>query len=122
MSNTPKEIGLRIRIARKERNFSQEDLAKLVDLSRASIVNIEKGRQSPPIQTLLLLCRKLNKQLAFFVRLDIKDEVYPDYVLSRKLHDELDSIPIGDIRMFLSFRKRLVTQIKDADVENKEAT
>lgn len=108
MGNTAREIGLRIRIARKDKSLSQEDLGLLVGLSRVSIVNIEKGKQSPPIHKLLTLCKKLQKPLSYFVRLNIEDEVYPDYELPRKLHDEIDEIPIGDVRMFISFRKRLI--------------
>jgi len=38
------EIGELIRKARKGRKMTQEELAKKVGLSRATIINIEKGR------------------------------------------------------------------------------
>ncbi|MBZ9731185.1 helix-turn-helix domain-containing protein [Salegentibacter sp. JZCK2] len=44
-----KELGSAISNARKLRKLSQEFLAEKVGMSRASIVNIEKGRQFPPI-------------------------------------------------------------------------
>ena len=42
-------IGENIRIAREKAGLKQETLANMLDLSRASIINIEKGRQSPPL-------------------------------------------------------------------------
>ena len=38
------EIGKLIRKARKERKMTQEELDKKASLSRATIINIEKGR------------------------------------------------------------------------------
>ena len=45
MGNTSKDIGIRVRIARKDRSLSQEDLGLLIGLSRTSIVNIENGNR-----------------------------------------------------------------------------
>lgn len=45
-------IGKRISEARQEKNLSQTELAKLVELSRGSVANIEKGRQQPPLHVL----------------------------------------------------------------------
>lgn len=38
-------FGSRVRALREEKNVTQEELARRVDLSRTSITNIEKGRQ-----------------------------------------------------------------------------
>jgi transcriptional regulator with XRE-family HTH domain len=38
-------FGSRVRALREKRNVTQEELGRRVDLSRTSIVNIEKGRQ-----------------------------------------------------------------------------
>ncbi len=53
------EIGRRIRRARESSDTSQEALADNVKLSRTSVVNIEKGRQRPPIHTLYSIARVL---------------------------------------------------------------
>jgi transcriptional regulator with XRE-family HTH domain len=45
-------LGKRILQLRTENKFSQEELGKRTHLSRASIVNIEKGRQHPPLHIL----------------------------------------------------------------------
>ncbi len=38
-------FGSRVRALREEKNVTQDELAKRVELSRASITNIERGRQ-----------------------------------------------------------------------------
>ncbi len=45
-------LGNKIVHLRSEKSYSQEELGQKVHLSRASIVNIEKGRQHPPLHLL----------------------------------------------------------------------
>ncbi|MGJ8592204.1 MAG: helix-turn-helix domain-containing protein [Aquaticitalea sp.] len=47
-----KMIGSRIKEARFKLGYSQEILAEKLDISRASISNIEIGRQQPPLHVL----------------------------------------------------------------------
>lgn len=49
------KIGTRVRHARKDRALSQDQLAEAVGLTRASVANIEAGRQRPPIHILISL-------------------------------------------------------------------
>lgn len=46
------KIGLKIKIERVKRSFSQEKLAELADLSRPTIGAIERGEQSPTFETM----------------------------------------------------------------------
>jgi DNA-binding XRE family transcriptional regulator len=46
-------IGENIKSLRNKLNYSQDDLAKFLNLTRTSVVNIEKGRQRPPLHTLV---------------------------------------------------------------------
>ncbi|HYV94660.1 MAG TPA: helix-turn-helix transcriptional regulator [Chitinophagales bacterium] len=57
-------LGKRIKTARKQAEIKQETLASLLHLSRASIVNIEKGRQHPPIHTLCTMAQTLGVEVA----------------------------------------------------------
>jgi transcriptional regulator with XRE-family HTH domain len=54
------DLGEAIKNQRIHKGYSQEDLAKYLTLTRTSIVNIEKGRQRPPIHTLYDLASFLN--------------------------------------------------------------
>ena len=51
------ELGDRIRTERIRREISQEKLAEELDLTRASVVNLEKGRHRPSIYQLLLIAK-----------------------------------------------------------------
>lgn len=62
-----KELGSGITRARKEKNLSQEMLAEKVGMSRASIVNIEKGRQYPPIHLIWQIANTLNVDIKFLI-------------------------------------------------------
>jgi DNA-binding XRE family transcriptional regulator len=53
-------IGENIRRAREKANLKQESFATAIGLSRASIINIEKGRQSPSLYLLWEICKTLN--------------------------------------------------------------
>lgn len=59
----------RIKEVRQERGLSQEELAKLVGVSRNTISSIETGQFSPTAKLALILCIALDKkfeELFFF--------------------------------------------------------
>lgn len=51
-------IGGRIKLLRKNQRLNQEQFGVLVGLSRASIVNIEKGKQHPTVHFLFDVAQK----------------------------------------------------------------
>jgi transcriptional regulator with XRE-family HTH domain len=74
-------IGNQIRKLRKKSRFSQDQLAKRLNLSRASIVNIEKGRQHPSLHLLVELSRVLNTSISTF----LNDDMFKDFSNKSKL-------------------------------------
>ena len=63
------EVGRRIRSTRERSGLklSQEKLAKLLKMSRASIVNIEAGRQHAPLHLLWQIAEALGTDLAMLI-------------------------------------------------------
>lgn len=61
-------IGDRIRVARLDRNFTQERLAERAGVDRQAINRIEQGHQSPRLDTLLLLADALGMPLSALLR------------------------------------------------------
>ena len=51
-------IGNRIKELRTSKNLTQEDIAKMVKVSKATISNYEKGKVSPPIELLIKLAER----------------------------------------------------------------
>lgn len=54
---------LRLKAARAALDMSQEDLAKLCNVSRQTISAIEKGDYNPTINLCIAICRAVNKSL-----------------------------------------------------------
>lgn len=54
-----RDIGARIRDLRMHRNLTQEGLAERVGVERRTIVRIELGIHSPPIDRILYIARAL---------------------------------------------------------------
>lgn len=60
------KIGFNIRAARQKRQMKQHVLAEMLGLSRASVVNIEKGRQHVTMHTLWQIATLLNTKFSDF--------------------------------------------------------
>lgn len=61
-----KEIGQKLRILRRERRLTQQDLADHIGMNRATISNYEIGRRSPNISELRKLAEYFGVGLDFF--------------------------------------------------------
>ena len=57
------EFGERLKMLRKEKNMSQEELAKKVGATRQTIGLIEAGRYNPSIKLCINICIALHKHL-----------------------------------------------------------
>jgi transcriptional regulator with XRE-family HTH domain len=62
-------IGERVRRIRETQTprMSQEDLAKILELKRTSVTNIESGNQKPTLDTLYLLCERFGLEFRDFM-------------------------------------------------------
>lgn len=61
-TNIKEFAGTKIREKRIALNISQQDLADFLQLTRVSIMNIEKGRHFPSVTVLYAICCALNMQ------------------------------------------------------------
>lgn len=52
----------KLKVARAEKNLSQQDLAELVGVSRNTISSIETGQFNPTAKLALILCIALDKK------------------------------------------------------------
>jgi len=73
------ELGVNIKKLREEKGYGQSEFAGLLTISRASLVNIEKGRQHPPLHNLYEIARLLGIPLP---------ELLPD--LSQQIEIDID--------------------------------
>lgn len=65
-----KTLGNRLKVARAERGFSQEQLARLVGVTRQTVSAVETGLYCPSALLAFLLARQLEKPVAelFFLK------------------------------------------------------
>ena len=54
---------IKMKMARVEKDLSQEELAKLVGVSRQTIVLIESGKYNPTLNLCIAICKALSRTL-----------------------------------------------------------
>lgn len=54
-----KRLGVNIRRIRTEKNMSQGDICRALNLDRAHICNIENGKQNPTLDTIAKIAKAL---------------------------------------------------------------
>lgn len=59
MATTKEKLGRKIQKLRKQLNYSQEELAEKINISRTHMGHIEQGRKSPSIKVLERLAKAL---------------------------------------------------------------
>ncbi len=67
-------IGHQIQTIRQKKGYTQTDLARLLDLSRTTVVNIEQGRQAVMLHTLITLTHAFHVSLSEFLPTNIPVE------------------------------------------------
>lgn len=82
-------VGQNIREARKRagQNVSQDKLASRLGISRASVVNIEAGRQHPPLHLLWQIAETLGTDLSLLI--PRRGELEPPADTPIKLEEEM---------------------------------
>lgn len=83
-------LSARIRVARKEANLSQIELAQLVGVSDKAISSYEVGRAVPPLDVLKRIAAVTAKQISFFFNEDADNAVLVERV--DKMIEELQNI------------------------------
>lgn len=61
-----KKIALMVRFHRKKARLTQLELAKLADIGKTAVFDIEKGKKTVQLDTLLAVFNVLNIQMLFY--------------------------------------------------------
>ncbi|MCF2445399.1 helix-turn-helix domain-containing protein [Dyadobacter sp. CY345] len=91
-------VGENIKNARSKANLTQEQLAHAIGLSRASVVNIEKGRQNPSIHQLYSIAEHLE-----ITAHDLLPKIYITEISSYLSDDDLKNVPVDGLNKLASF-------------------
>lgn len=98
-------IGERIRRRRRELGITQESLGAAVGISDSHISAIERGRKSPSLETVLLLCRELG--------------ITVDYLLCGTIRTDIDSEIADKIKLCSLENKKRISKIADVFVQEE---
>ncbi len=84
INNIKLKLGIKVKLARRDANLTQEQIAFDIGVSVETISNIERGKVLPSIDTLLKISQKLNFPISdFFIGLDKKK------LLTRRIESEI---------------------------------
>lgn len=118
-------VGERIRTAREQQadKLSQANLAKKLEISRASIVNIEAGRQHAPLYLLWKIAQQLDVELVSLIpsRADLAPAP-STVVLGSEMREEIKKYSNGDEAMesaLSSFIAQAVEQLSGPAVPQR---
>ena len=110
--NLYKSIGKQIKGLRKRNRLSQKELADQLGLSRASVVNIEVGRQHPSLHLLIDLARIFKVSILDFLVEEFSDTQVETEKLSRRKR-ELSKLATGDsLKMVSEFLEEITSKKK----------
>lgn len=60
-------LGIRVRAARKEKNLTQKELGRLMQMDAKYVSKVENGKVMPNIRRLVQLSRVLDKSCDYFI-------------------------------------------------------
>src|SRR3954463_6346488 len=96
------DIGTRLLELRKQRNFSQEELAKLLKITRTALTQIELGNRGVSAEELLAFSKVLQFSLDDFFTKEFKasEALPPQHKQKAKKIEERISIPKLQVEKF----------------------
>lgn len=106
-----RELGRKIRQAREGLHLSQDSLATRLDISRASMVNIEAGRQRAPLHLLWQIAELLETELTSLIpsRQELlvpRNQMQLDKEMMKKIEEAAEGDP-GAIKILTGFVTKL---------------
>lgn len=105
-----KKLGRKIARARKESDLTQEQLANLLNISRVSVVNIEKGKQRCSIERLVFISKLTGYSIASLTNntgAELPELPELSFKISYGIHQKLDKVDEKHLRAFLQFYKKI---------------
>lgn len=87
------KIGKKLRILRKTKGYTQQQLADLLGVQRATVSNYEVGRRSPHIKELERIAEFLGVNLEYF---GVSNDDLTDLVAKARVVFDDDDIPLEE--------------------------
>ena len=105
---------VKLRELRKQRGFTQQQLADIVGVSNVSLSNYERGTQAPDIEILIKLADALGVSLDTLVgRMSDSKEEYPITKEAQIIARGVDKLPQGERIQALNVARAMFEQYSD---------
>lgn len=79
--------GERLKYLRKQKNMTQEDLAKELNLKRSTVSSMEANRITPPLKTLETLMKLFDVSIDYFLEEILSGSNELPFIIPRKFSD-----------------------------------
>ena|SRR5690554_1067159 len=88
-------FGTRLRDCRKEKSFSQNELAKMLETNHSVIGKYERDEVKPSIDVVKKIAKILETTVAYLLGEDQNQDLFKDPAMMQRLKD-INSLPIKD--------------------------
>ena len=116
-------LGRKVRQMREVQRLSQDQLAQRLGISRASMVNIEAGRQRAPLHLLWQIAEVLHSKLIDMIPTPEDVAVRSNQgLLDREVIDQIEEVANGDpatIKLLTGFITKTVKAVNTSVIEGK---
>lgn len=99
------DLGEKVKLLRKRRGLKQDDLAKVLDLSRSQISNLEKGRRNLSLKQLEKLCECFKVDMSYFLMSETTDSCLDLIEKAKVLFESKELTNIQKDDLFTSIMK-----------------
>lgn len=100
-----KKLGKRIKELRKNKGFTQEQLAELIDMEQNTISVIESGRNFPTLVTLEKIAKVLGFELADFFNYEYFEDIE---VIKESALKQLETMDENQLRSMFKYMKNII--------------
>ncbi|MCG0276571.1 MAG: helix-turn-helix transcriptional regulator [Thermosediminibacteraceae bacterium] len=123
-------FGEKLRKLRNDRKMTQEELAKRVGVSRATIAGYETKGKEPPYSTLIKIAKELNCSIDYLLKNNVEDNVnieknnYYSSVISKRedlqqLIKETENLNPDSIYRIIEIIKIINEEVNERGKKNK---
>ena len=109
-------IGERITQLRKQKNLSQEELAKKIEVSRTIIGNYERNLNTPSIEIIIKLAKVFNVSVDYMIGEGL-NSAYDKEMINRL--DELENLPDDEKKRVFHYIDLIVRDYKTSKAYGK---
>lgn len=99
------ELGEKVKQLRKRKGLNQDDLAKVLELSRSQISNLESGRRNLSLKQLENLCEYFKVDMSYFFMVETTDSCLDLIEKARLLFESKELTNIQKDDLFTSIMK-----------------